>query len=73
MYALCSIWFHRNALSSGLFLSKYETIARIYVNKLCDTEDNMLTDMTPAAGQFYGAQIPAMTMNIKNSVVSIRF
>ncbi|XP_022906650.1 transcription factor Sp9 isoform X1 [Onthophagus taurus] len=28
----------------------------------------MLTDMTPAAGQFYGAQIPAMAMNIKNSV-----
>lgn len=26
---------------------------------------NMLTDMTPTAGQFYGAQIPAMTMNMK--------
>lgn len=26
----------------------------------------MLTDMTPTAGQLYGAQIPAMTMNIAN-------
>lgn len=28
----------------------------------------MLTDMTPTAGQFYGAQIPAMTMNVKTAV-----
>lgn len=28
----------------------------------------MLTDMTPTAGQFYGAQIPAMTMNMKAAV-----
>jgi hypothetical protein len=26
----------------------------------------MLTDMTPTAGQFYGAQIPAMGMQITN-------
>lgn len=26
----------------------------------------MLTDITPTAGQLYGAQIPAMTMNIAN-------
>lgn len=25
----------------------------------------MLTDMTPTASQLYGAQIPAMTMNVK--------
>lgn len=28
----------------------------------------MLTDMTPTAGHFYGAQIPAMTMNMKSPV-----
>lgn len=28
----------------------------------------MLTDMTAAAGQFYGSQIPAMTMNVKAGV-----
>ncbi|XP_056636623.1 transcription factor Sp9 [Diorhabda sublineata] len=27
----------------------------------------MLTDMTPTAGQLYGAQIPAMTMNVKTA------
>ena len=27
---------------------------------------NMLTDMTPSAGQFYGSQIPTMGMNITN-------
>ena len=26
----------------------------------------MLTDMSPSAGQFYGAQIPTMGMNITN-------
>lgn len=26
----------------------------------------MLTDMTPTAGQLYGAQIPGMTMNVKS-------
>lgn len=29
-------------------------------------ELKMLTDMTPTAGQLYGSQLPAMTMNIKN-------
>lgn len=28
----------------------------------------MLTDMTPTAGQLYGSQIPAMTMNVKTAV-----
>jgi len=30
------------------------------------TATNMLTDMTPTAGQLYGSQIPAMGMNITN-------
>lgn len=29
---------------------------------------DMLTDMTPTAGHLYGAQIPAMTMNMKTTV-----
>lgn len=29
---------------------------------------SMLTDMTPTAGQLYGSQIPAMTMNVKSAV-----
>jgi hypothetical protein len=28
----------------------------------------MLTDMTPTASQLYGAQIPAMSMNVKAAV-----
>lgn len=28
----------------------------------------MLTDMTPTAGQLYGSQLPAMTMNVKSNV-----
>lgn len=35
--------------------------------KWLDSAD-MLTDMTPTAGQLYGAQIPAMTMNVKTAV-----
>lgn len=42
----------------------------VFRQKVNFSSDKMLTDMTPTAGQFYGAQIPAMTMNVK-PVVSI--
>jgi hypothetical protein len=32
----------------------------------------MLTDMTPTASQLYGAQIPAMSMNVKAAVSTKR-
>lgn len=38
-----------------------------------DRNYNMLTDMTPSAGQFYGSQIPSMGMNshIQKPTVSV--
>lgn len=37
-----------------------------------DSNYNMLTDMTPSAGQFYGSQIPSMGMShIQKPTVSV--
>lgn len=44
----------------------------VFRQKVTFSSDKMLTDMTPTAGQLYGAQIPAMTMNVKTAV-SIAF
>ncbi|KAJ3643520.1 hypothetical protein Zmor_026226 [Zophobas morio] len=40
-------------------------------NKTVAYVNIMLTDMTPTASQLYGAQIPAMSMNVKAAVSTL--